>query len=153
MTDTTSPFRRKSLIDCHVHLAALPEGNNGCIISSNMWKSSLFRFLLWKHHFTPSNPAAANHKYLQDLLRELRASKHVGKAVLLGMDGAYATDVDSTSKPPNSSLAMISSSSRHEIFPTTFWRASPSPQRIDAIEELYRCAEAGAVLVKVLPNA
>ena len=25
---------KKSLIDCHVHLAALPEGNNGCLISS-----------------------------------------------------------------------------------------------------------------------
>ena len=30
---------------------------------------------------------------------------------------------------------------------------SINPQRIDAIEELHRCAEAGAVLVKVLPNS
>ena len=27
------------------------------------------------------------------------------------------------------------------------------PQRRDAIDELHRCADAGAVLVKVLPNA
>ena len=39
----------RSLIDCHVHLAALPEGQNGCYISPHMLKSPLFRFLLWKH--------------------------------------------------------------------------------------------------------
>ncbi len=36
----------KSLVDCHVHLAALPDGNNGCYISPKMLKSPLFRFLL-----------------------------------------------------------------------------------------------------------
>ena len=83
---TTSP---KSLIDCHVHLAALPEGDNGCYISPKMLKSPHFRFLLWKHGLSPDDPGKANHKYVDDLLAELRASKHVGQAVLLGMDGVY----------------------------------------------------------------
>jgi hypothetical protein len=80
---------KKSLIDCHVHLAALPEGNNGCMISSSMLKSPLFRFLLWKHQLSPKDPGAANRKYIQDLLGELRASRHIQQAVLLGMDGVY----------------------------------------------------------------
>ena len=33
----------KTLIDCHVHLAALPDGDNGCYISPKMLKSPLFR--------------------------------------------------------------------------------------------------------------
>ena len=82
----------RSLIDCHVHLAALPEGNNGCLISSSMLKSPLFRFLLWKHQLSPSDPAAANRNYIQDLLGELRASHHVQQAVLLGMDGVYTRE-------------------------------------------------------------
>jgi len=144
----------KSLIDCHVHLAALPEGNNGCIISAKMLKSPLFRFLLWKHQLSPTNPADANRKYIQNLLGELRASQYVDTAVLLGMDGVYtnegrinhqATDflisndyvLDLAHKYPNEFLAEV----------------SINPQRIDAIEELHRCAEAGAVLVKVLPNS
>ena len=77
----------KSIIDCHVHLAALPEANNGCLISYSMLKSPLFRFLLWKHQLSPSDPGQANRKYIQDLLGELRASHHVGQAVLLAMDG------------------------------------------------------------------
>ncbi len=143
----------KSFIDCHVHLAALPEGNNGCFISSSMLKSPLFRFLLWKHQLSPSDPGSANRKYIQDLLVELRAAHHVQQAVLLGMDGVYTNEgrinhqateflisndyvLQQTKEHPNEFLAGV----------------SINPQRIDAIEELHRCAEAGAVLVKVLPN-
>ena len=79
----------KTLIDCHVHLAALPDSDNGCYISPKTLKSPLFRFLLWKHGLSPDKPREANHKYLADLLTELKASRHVQQAVLLGMDGAY----------------------------------------------------------------
>ena len=79
----------KTLIDCHVHLAALPEGGNGCYISPKMLKSPLFRFLLWKHGLSPDKPREANRKYVDDLLVELRASRQVQRAVLLGMDGVY----------------------------------------------------------------
>jgi len=79
----------KSLIDCHVHLAALPDGENGCYISPKVLKSPLFRFLFWKHGLSIDRPREANEKYLDDLLVELRASKHVQKGVLLGMDGHY----------------------------------------------------------------
>ncbi|MDH5347896.1 MAG: hypothetical protein OEW13_08310, partial [Nitrospira sp.] len=79
----------KSLIDCHVHLAALPDGNNGCFISPQLLRSPLFRFLLWKHNLSPVHPHEANRQYLNDLITELRASRHVSKAVLLGMDGFY----------------------------------------------------------------
>ena len=79
----------KLLVDCHVHLAALPDGDNGCCISPKMLRSPLFRFLLWKHQLSPSNPRKTNRKYLDDLFTELRASRHVQKAVLLGMDGGY----------------------------------------------------------------
>ena len=144
----------KSLIDCHVHLAALPDGGNGCSISPKMLKSPLFRFLLWKHRLSPDKPREANQKYLDDLLTELRASQYVQKAVILGMDGVYDgngrlvkehTDflisndyvLHTTQAHPGELLAGV----------------SINPQRRDAVEEVHRCAEAGAVLVKVLPNA
>jgi len=81
----------RSLIDCHVHLAALPEGRNGCYISPHMLKSPLFRFLLWKHGLSPDHPSQANRKYVDDLLTELRASRHVRQAVILGLDGLEPT--------------------------------------------------------------
>ena len=144
----------KSLVDCHVHLAALPDGDNGCYISPKMLKSPLFRFLFWKHGLSVDRPREANEKYLEDLLVELRASKHVQKAVMLGMDGVY----DHTGRLNKAHTDFLISNDY--VLKTA--RAHPNellagvsinPQRRDAIDEVHRCADAGAVLVKVLPNA
>jgi len=141
------------MIDCHVHLAALPEGNNGCYVSSRLLRSPLFRFLIRKHGLDVNNPRAANQKYVDDLLDELRQSRHVGKAVLLGMDGVY----DNSGNPNQSATDLLVGNDyvlqlAHR-FPETFLAGvSINPQRRGAIEELHRCADEGATLVKVLPN-
>jgi predicted TIM-barrel fold metal-dependent hydrolase len=148
------PDTAKRLIDCHVHLAALPDRNNGCYISPRMLKSPLFRFLLWKHDLSPQDPGQANRKYLDDLLNELRASRLVRQAVLLGMDGVY-DEAGRLDRPRTEFLV-----ANDYVFHTV--RAHPdhllggpsiNPQRRDAVEEVHRCADAGAVLVKVLPNS
>ena len=144
----------KTLIDCHVHLAALPDGDNGCYISPKMLRSPLFRFLLWKHQLFPSNPREANRKYLDDLLTELRASRHVQKAVLLGMDGVYDQNgrLDQAHTDFLISNDYVLKTAR--AYPNEFLAGvSINPQRRDAVEEVHRCADAGASLVKVLPNA
>lgn len=160
MTRDTSPVNpvtpptEKSLIDCHVHLAALPDGDNGCFISPRLLKSPLFRFLLWKHDLSPAHPREANRKYIEHLVTELRASRHVQKAVLLGMDGFY----DQTGLLNREQTEFLISNDyvlkTVRAYPDLFL-AGPSinPQREYAIDEVHRCADAGAVLVKVLPNA
>jgi hypothetical protein len=144
----------KTLIDCHVHLAALPDGDNGCYISPKMLRSPLFRFLLWKHQLSPDSPREENQKYIKDLLTELRSSYHVQKAVILGMDGFY----DQTGLLNRQHTDFLISNDY--VFKTVrehpdVFLAGPSinPQREDAVEEVHRCADADAVLVKVLPNA
>jgi len=144
----------KTLIDCHVHLAAFPDGDNGCYISPKMLKSPLFRFLLWKHQLSPSNPREANRKYLDDLLSELRASRHVQQAVILGMDGVYDQNgrLNQTQTDfliSNDYVLKTAQAHPEELLAGV----SINPQRRDAIDEVHRCADAGAVLVKVLPNA
>ena len=144
----------KTLIDCHVHLAALPDGDNGCYISPKMLRSPLFRFLLWKHQLNPDKPREANQKYLGDLLTELRASRHVQQAVLLGMDGVY----DQNGRPDQAHTDFLISNDyvlkTAQAHPREFLAGvSTNPQRRDAVEEVHRCADAGATLVKVLPNA
>ena len=144
---------RKSLIDCHVHLAALPDRGNGCFISPKLLRSPLFRFLLWKHDLSLDHPRETNQKYLDDLLTELRASHHVAKAVLLGMDGCYdqrgLLDHQRTHFLISSDYVFETAQRHPDVF-----LAGPSinPQRADAVEEVHRCADAGAVLIKVLPN-
>ena len=144
----------KTLIDCHVHLAALSDGDNGCYISSNMLKSPLFRFLLWKHQLSPSNPREANRKYLDDLLSELRASRHVQKAVILGMDGVYDQNGRLNREQTDFLISNDYVLKTAQAHPEELLAGvSINPQRRDAIDEVHRCADAGAALVKVLPNA
>ena len=144
----------KTLIDCHVHLAALPDGDNGCYISPKLLKSPLFRFLLWKHQLSPSNPQGANRKYLDDLLTELRASRHVQKAVLLGMDGVYDQNGRLNQAHTDFLISNDYVLKTARAYPNEFLAGvSINPQRRDAVEEVHRCADAGAALVKVLPNA
>lgn len=144
----------KKIIDCHVHVAALSDGNNGCYVSSKLLKSPLFRFLIWKHGLDVNDPHGANQKYVDDLRDELRQSRHVGKAVLLAMDGVY----DGSGNPDQSATELLVGNDyilhlAHR-FPETFLAGvSINPQRRDAIEELHRCADNGAALVKVLPNS
>ena len=119
-----------------------------------MLRSPLFRYLLWKHSLSPDKPREANLKYLDDLLAELRASRHVQKAVLLGMDGVY----DQNGRLDQAHTDFLISND----YVLKAARAHPdellagvsiNPQRRDAIDEVHRCADAGAVLVKALPNA
>jgi predicted TIM-barrel fold metal-dependent hydrolase len=144
----------KSLIDCHVHLAALPYAGNGCYISPKLLRSPLFRFLLWKHALSPQRPHEANRKYIDDLLAEVRASAFVGKVVLLAMDGCY----DAAGRLDDTRTEFLISNdyllNTVTQFPQEFLAGvSINPQRRDAVDEVARCAEAGAVLVKILANA
>ncbi|MBH0177355.1 MAG: amidohydrolase family protein [Nitrospira sp.] len=76
------------------------------------------------------------------------------QAVLLGMDGVY----DGTGRLlqdhtdfliSNDYVLKTAQAHRNELLAGV----SINPQRRDAVEEVHRVAEAGAVLVKVLPNA
>jgi predicted TIM-barrel fold metal-dependent hydrolase len=150
----TMATAEKSLIDCHVHLAALPDGDNGCYISPKMLKSPLFRFLFWKHGLSVDRPREANQKYLDDLLVELRTSRYVQKSVLLGMDGVYDQNGRLNREHTDFLISNDYVLKTAHAHPNEFLAGvSINPQRRDAIDEVHRCADAGAVLVKVLPNA
>ena len=72
-----------------MHLAALPDDDNGCFISPKLLKSPLFRFCCGNRTCRLPIREKPTRKYLDHLITELRASRHVRKAVLLGMDGFY----------------------------------------------------------------
>ena len=119
-----------------------------------MLRSPLFRFLIWKQGLSLEKPAASNQKYVANLLSELRASRHVGRVVLLGMDGVYdaAGKLDAQATEfliSNDYVLRVAADYSEDFWPAV----SVNPQRRDAIDELQRCAERGARMVKWLPNA
>ncbi len=154
MTDCEPhPSPRPKLTDCHVHLAALPDGENGCYISPRMLRSPLFRFLIWKQGLDVKKARKSNEKYLENLLTELRDSRYVGRAVLLGMDGVYGRDGRLDRENTEFLIANDYVLSLSKAYPEELWAGvSINPERRDALDELHRCADAGAKLVKWLPN-
>lgn len=144
----------KKVIDVHVHLAAVPTEENGCYLSPRMRKSLLFRMLAWKLGWNVHDPKSANATYIARLSRDLSHSRKVGKAVLLALDGVYDERGELDWKRTDlliSNRYVLDVARRHAEF--FLAGVSINPQRKDALEELARCAENGAVLVKILPNS
>jgi uncharacterized protein len=77
----------------------------------------------------------------------------VDQAVLLGMDGVYdgagQRDEGATHFLVGNDYVLATARAHPELLAGV----SINPQRRDAVDELHRCADAGAVLVKVLPNS
>jgi predicted TIM-barrel fold metal-dependent hydrolase len=139
--------------DVHVHLAALPTPGNGCRLSPRMRRSPITRFLAWRQGLPMQDPETANRCYVENLERELSASTRVSRAVVLAMDGTY----DAAGRLDEGRTDFLISND--PLFSVTQGSArllpgvSVNPARRDAVDELERCAEKGAVLVKVLPNS
>lgn len=144
----------KSLIDIHVHLAALPQADNGCYVSPRMLRRLLVRSSAWLQGLDLCDPPMANSAYLQRLRTKLANSEKAARAVLLGLDGIYDAqgrlDLAQTDFLISNDYVLQVAGREPELF---LPGVSINPQRRDALDELDRCAEAGAVLVKVLPNA
>ena len=142
------------MIDVHVHLAALPDGGNGCYISEKMLRRPLSRFIAWKFGIDFRKPAEANAFYVDRLLRELERATLVEKAVLLALDGVYDAggnlDMARTDFLISNRYVLELARERPDRF---LAGASVNPQRRDALDELERAAGGGAALVKILPNA
>lgn len=141
------------MTDVHAHLAALPTPTNGCRISPKMRKGPLARLIAWSQGLSFDDPEGANRKYLENFERELRASERVDKAVVLGMDGAYddsgRLDEEKTHFLISNDAVFAACEGRPCFLPGP----SVNPLRRDAVDELERCAERGAVLIKTLANA
>jgi predicted TIM-barrel fold metal-dependent hydrolase len=107
----------------------------------------------WWQKLDASRPAVSNSTYVERLLKELDKSEKVKKAVLLGLDGVYdkngQLDLAQTDfLISNHYVLQVARNHQNHFLPGV----SINPQRRDAIEELERCVQGGAVLVKVLPN-
>ncbi len=141
------------MIDAHCHLAALGTPTNGCWVSPRMLKSPVAKSVAWSLGLPLDNPELANRIYLEKLDEEFGKSESVEKAVLLAMDGVY--DAQGRLDKEHTDF-LISNDYLFDVVKTRphfLAGVSINPSRRDALDELERCAELGASLVKVLPNS
>ena len=140
----------QKLLDIHVHLFGVGEGETGCRMSRKITNGLQFRALVFTLGLRKQG-TTLDEAYEKVLARQLTSSG-LSKAAIVAQDAVY----DSAGKPdwqrtsffvPNDYLFEVVK--RHSKTMT----ACPSinPDRTDAIDEVERCAELGARLFKIHP--
>jgi uncharacterized protein len=138
-------------IDMHVHIVGNGRGGSGCWLKVGSWHRPLAAFMLQHIGVGVSTTAPEfDEAYATHLARLVRESS-LGAAVILAQDEVYdengaRLDFGSFYVPNDYVLKLAR---EHEEFLPA---VSIHPARSDAFEELERCLEAGAVMLKLLPN-
>jgi hypothetical protein len=119
-----------------------------------MRDSWFVKAILWRLGISTREPKQINQAYMERLVSLLRESRYIHQSVLLALDGYYDENGNVDRSRTN---FLISNDYLFEIvrqYPDLFLPGcSINPQRNDALAEVERCVQKGAVLIKVLPNA
>ena len=136
----------------HVHIVGTGSGGTGCWMRVKGWHLPLAAFMT--RHIGLSRKAFSRNLdelYVENLLRLVRESS-LDKVVILGHDHVY--DADGTARKdlgsfyvPNDYVLKLARE-HPEFLPAV----SIHPARADALDELEKCLEGGAVMMKCLPN-
>ena len=137
-------------LDIHIHLFGAGDSGSGCRLSRTITEGRAFRALSTKLGIGQRAPTL-DESYALALVEQLNQSS-LRKGVILSQDAFY----DPTGKPnwekthfyvPNDYLFQIVALCPDKMIPCV----SINPQRVDAIDELDRCAARGARLLKIHP--
>ena len=144
--DMVEKYHVPGLIDYHVHVLGLGNGSD-CSVHARTWGRNYLKTwsLMRASGITKNDPDI---KYLTNLSKVIP-----GKAVLLAFDKWYnkdgSVDEDKTTFCVTNDYII-----KHlDINPNFLFGCSVNPYRLDALEELQKCKDNGAVLCKWLPNA
>ncbi|HEY5533174.1 MAG TPA: amidohydrolase family protein [Candidatus Anoxymicrobiaceae bacterium] len=147
-----NPDEGRLRIDAHVHLMAADQPKHKCLISPKRRRSLTAWYLARAAGVGMRvSDEVFDIAYADHLANLVRGARFLDKALVFGMDGLY----DSSGMLDPRTEALVSNDWAMEVtrrHPDVFiFGASIHPARPDALEELDRCAEAGAVCVKWVP--
>jgi predicted TIM-barrel fold metal-dependent hydrolase len=138
-------------VDMHVHVLGNGKSGSGCQITPRWWQRPFIDLMAANVGLKtfPGDPAL-DHLYVERLLHWVKEST-LGRAVILACDDLY--DETGHRFPglsglfvPNDYVLKLS-----RLYSEFVAAVSIHPARQDAMAELERCVDAGAVLLKLLP--
>jgi hypothetical protein len=145
-------MNRPRLIDMHVHMVGNGGGESGGWLRLNGWHRWLAGFMLRQLGIPASALEGDLESIYAEHLTQLVRDSSMDAVVLLAHervhdpDGTPRDDLGSMFVPNDVVLGLA------EKFPEFLAGVSIHPARRDALDELERCLERGAVLMKCLPN-
>jgi len=138
-------------VDIHVHVLGNGKSGSGCRFSVRWWQHPFVRMMARHIGLRVSGRDPALDRLFVQRLRDWVRGSSVARVIILACDDVY--DEHGTRHPGRSGLFVpndyVLGLARRftEFLPGI----SIHPGRCDAIDELERCAEAGAKLLKLLP--
>lgn len=139
-------------IDAHVHILGVDEALHKCFIAPKKKRGPVAWYLKRAVGVTGrASDELFDIAYVDHLADLVRGARHLDRALVFAMDGLYDAGgrLDPRTEAVTSNEWVIESVARHpDLF---LFGASIHPARPDALDELDRCAEAGAVCVKWVP--
>lgn len=138
-------------IDAHVHIVGNGRRGSGCWLKVGAWHRPLAAFMLRHIGVEASTSAADFDETYANHLAQLVASSSLAGAVILAQDEVYDASgrkIDFGSFYVPNDYVFKLAREHTQFLPA----ASIHPARADALDELERCLELGAVMLKLLPN-
>ena len=139
-------------IDAHVHLVGNGTGGTGCWLRSGGWRAPIEAWME-RHIGLPQGAMQGDlDRLIVERLVELVRESSLDAAVVLAMDRVYNPDGTCREEKgsfyvPNEHVLAVG-----KKYPELLPAVSIHPARRDALEELDKCMEGGAVMLKLLPN-
>ena len=145
-------YPQQPIADVHVHLLGSSSAN-GCYLSDRFQNSFDVRFSrLFTDLGDGDTPEARDRAYVDRMLKLIAELPDNWRGILLPMDGIYDSsgelDLNSTLFLIPNDYALSIAAESNKLVPAS----SINPGRKDAIDELERVADSGAVIVKWIPN-
>ena len=152
MNKIRSTINPTDIIDMHVHIGG-PKGesNDMYYVSERFTKSISFEGL--KVVTKLNTPQITGPRYFNVLLNQLKQSKHVDKIVLLALDKVVTEDGHVDERSTHLYVANEYVAHLSQMYPNFLNSCSVHPYRPDALDQLYECAQSGAVLCKWVPSS
>ena len=146
-------FSPKPIIDMHVHVAGFGYGGSGCFINPTL--SQGYKSYFYLRAFGVSETELKTHGdqvLVEKLSNRIAESSYTAKAVILALDGVF--DKQGVMKRKRTQVYVPNSFVKEQAdkYDNLLYGASINPYRKDAIEQLRKAKEDGAVLIKWIPN-
>lgn len=147
------------VLDTHAHVLGLGIGGTGCWVNerSTRWARHPIqygKFSIYKRASGITDESRADAQYVENLLALVRTQKRHGRLLILAFDQIYdeagaAQRDHSEFFTPNDYVLKLAREHPDCFVPC----ASVHPYRKDAVDELRKAVDGGAIAVKWLPNA
>ena len=152
METHTRTTGNSSAIDGHVHIVGNGLKGSGCWLKIGLWHRPLAAFMLRHIGVGVSMTSAEFDEAYSSHLAKLVRESSLGAAVILAQEEVYdpsgrKLEGIGSFYVPNDHVLRLAREHK-EFLPAV----SIHPARADALDELDRCLEGGAVMLKLLPN-